>query len=304
VVRQRDDREPGPDFVVIGYACRDLVDGRHTLGGGVVYAGLTAHRLGQRVGVVTSVGPDLDLKKALPGIEVVARRSSASTIFRNVYTDGARQQFLYSQAEPIVAEDVPPSWLEASIVLLCPLADEVPYGIGRLFRRALVGASVQGWLRAWDGSGRVRAIPWREGTGALVGVHVVVAGEDDLAAEPRGMRALMEPQEASPHPDPLPGGEEIIGVLTQGERGATVFWSGQARRFPAYSAVEVDPTGAGDAFAAAFLLELKRSGDLARAADFANCVASFVVERPGIEGVPTLAEVQRRLGRTWRRVER
>ena len=304
-----------PDFVAIGFACRDLVDQTYVLGGGVVYASLAACNLGLSVGIVTSLGPDLDLAAVLPGIEIVARPSPASTVFRNVYVDKARTQYLYSRAGTLSADDVPPGWREASVVLLSPLAQEVPYNLGQLFPHALVGANVQGWLRIWDETRRVWPLPWPAGPGAMVGAQVLIAGESDLAAEPRGVAALVESLPKRPGLDPpskgacdLPSGEHAPGpggvvVLTQGERGCTVYWEGRSRSFPAYPAVEVDPTGAGDTFAAAFLIEFRRSGDLAQAADFANCVASFVVERPGVEGVPTLVQVESRLGRAvspWR----
>jgi sugar/nucleoside kinase (ribokinase family) len=77
-----------------------------------------------------------------------------------------------------------------------------------------------------------------------------------------------------------------------------VYRQGQPEPFhaPAFkSAVEVDPTGAGDVFAAAFFWHLHNSGgDWRTAADWANCVASFVVEKRGVAGVPKLAEVEKR----------
>jgi len=86
-----------------------------------------------------------------------------------------------------------------------------------------------------------------------------------------------------------------ILVVTKGARGATVYHRGEVRHFPAFETIEVDPTGAGDVFAAAYLIELGGSGDPYAAAHFANCVASFSVEKPGTEGIPTLEQVQRRL---------
>jgi sugar/nucleoside kinase (ribokinase family) len=63
------------------------------------------------------------------------------------------------------------------------------------------------------------------------------------------------------------------------------------------SAVELDPTGAGDVFAAAFLWHLhSSSGDWRTAADWANCAASFAVEQRGVAGVPMLGDVEKR----WR----
>jgi sugar/nucleoside kinase (ribokinase family) len=89
-------------------------------------------------------------------------------------------------------------------------------------------------------------------------------------------------------------------VVTLGERGCDVYRQGGTEPFhsPAFaSGVEVDPTGAGDVFASAFLWHLHKSGgDWKTAADWANCVASFVVEKRGVGGVPKLTDVEKR----WR----
>jgi sugar/nucleoside kinase (ribokinase family) len=89
-------------------------------------------------------------------------------------------------------------------------------------------------------------------------------------------------------------------VVTQGDRGCDVYRKGESEPLhsPAFkSAIEVDPTGAGDVFAGAFLWHLHKSGgDWKTAADWANCVASFAVEKRGVAGVPKLAEVEKR----WR----
>jgi sugar/nucleoside kinase (ribokinase family) len=84
-------------------------------------------------------------------------------------------------------------------------------------------------------------------------------------------------------------------VATDGRHGATLFQEGIAKRFPAYPSAEVDPTGAGDVFAAAFLCHLYRHGEPREAVNFANCVASFSIEQVGIEGIPRLEMVEDRL---------
>ena len=84
-------------------------------------------------------------------------------------------------------------------------------------------------------------------------------------------------------------------VATDGRHGATLFQRGIPEHFPAYAAREVDPTGAGDVFAAAFLTYLSRHGDPRLAVDFANCVAALSIEQQGASGIPTIEEVEKRL---------
>ena len=55
---------------------------------------------------------------------------------------------------------------------------------------------------------------------------------------------------------------------------------------------EVDATGAGDIFAAAFFYRLYATRDPWAAARFATHLASFSVTRPGLDGIPTRDEIQ------------
>jgi sugar/nucleoside kinase (ribokinase family) len=55
---------------------------------------------------------------------------------------------------------------------------------------------------------------------------------------------------------------------------------------------EVDPTGAGDIFAAAFFARLYATRDPWEAARFAVQMSAISVTRPGIAGVPTHEEYQ------------
>jgi len=84
-------------------------------------------------------------------------------------------------------------------------------------------------------------------------------------------------------------------VVTRGGRGASVYRNEAWRHFPAFQPRrQADPTGAGDVFAAAYLLRLHTTGDPYVSAEFANCVASFAVEKRHHGGVPTLEQVQAR----------
>jgi sugar/nucleoside kinase (ribokinase family) len=84
-------------------------------------------------------------------------------------------------------------------------------------------------------------------------------------------------------------------AVTRGAAGADLYANGaSAELFPGVSAREVDPTGAGDIFAAALLCWLDRTGDPRAAMDFANHVAACSVERAGVESAPTVAELSAR----------
>jgi sugar/nucleoside kinase (ribokinase family) len=57
----------------------------------------------------------------------------------------------------------------------------------------------------------------------------------------------------------------------------------------------VDPTGAGDTFATAFLIRLHETGDVAEAARFGGAAASVSVGGVGAAAMPERAEIEQRM---------
>jgi sugar/nucleoside kinase (ribokinase family) len=86
-----------------------------------------------------------------------------------------------------------------------------------------------------------------------------------------------------------------MSVVTEGQDGATLYYQGETVHCAPRPTKAVDPTGAGDVFAAAFLVRLDETEDPYEAARFANVAASLSVEGEGIESVPTRAEIQSHL---------
>jgi 1D-myo-inositol 3-kinase len=80
-----------------------------------------------------------------------------------------------------------------------------------------------------------------------------------------------------------------VGVVTAGSRGALLYVNGERYVARARPARRVDPTGAGDVFAAGFLVHYHRGGDPWDAAEAATCAASLSVEGEGWSAVPDAA---------------
>ncbi len=286
-----------PEFLAIGHVAQDIhPDGTFSPGGTVTFAACTAYRLGLEAGIVTCAAPDLiaKLPSYLPNIALQVRSSAETTTFANSYQEGFRTQYLHARAESLQLTDVPQSWRRTPIVLLGPLVQELTPEFVTLFKRrpgSLIAATPQGWLRRWDADGRVWPAPWLEAEQILPLLDVLILSHDDLLPFADGDRRQVDTllTRWSAHVPLL--------VATDARYGATLFQQGAMQRFPAYPTHEVDPTGAGDVFAAAMLIYLHKYGDPERAVNFANCVASFSVEQEGIKGIPTLDMVERRLKR-------
>jgi sugar/nucleoside kinase (ribokinase family) len=285
-----------PEFVALGHVTRDLhADGSFALGGTVTFAALTAARLGLSAGVVTSADAQLAalLPGALPDIALHILPATQSTTFENHYQHGFRTQYLRARSTDLRANDIPAPWLDADILLLGPLAQELHADMITLLPRRpgrLLAATPQGWLRRWDEDGRVWPTPWHDAEQILPALDVLILSHDDLLPFADGNRSAADAL--------LEHWSTLVPLLvaTDGRHGASLFQHGRVvARFPAYPAQEVDPTGAGDVFAAAFLTHLYRYGDPALAIDFANCTAAFSIEQSGIAGIPTLAQVEQRI---------
>lgn len=266
-----------PDFLAIGHVVRDIVPGGWRLGGTVTHAAVQAQRLGLRAGVVTRSAADLGLEQFLPDIEVRRIPSETTTTFENRYERGERIQHVWEQAPPIGPEHVPQEWRKARMVLLGPVLGEVPVGLGRLFSGSLLGYCPQGWLRQVRADGLVvRRAGAR--TASLRGGDVVVVSEEDV----EGNDVALE----------LWAREVPVVVVTEGERGARVHADGRWRHIDAFPGEEVDPTGAGDVFAAALMVSLEEGGDVAVAARFAAAAAGLSVGGAGATA-PTRDEIER-----------
>jgi len=274
---------PAPTYVVVGHVARDVApdapDG-YAPGGTALYAALTARRLGVETGVLTSSTADFD-RSVLEGAQIHLVPAAQATVFDNRYGPEGRVQYLHSRAADLRPSDVPAAWLAAPILHLGPIADEVDPAIADLFPRALRAATPQGWLRRWDETGRVWPLDHDSLMPRLPALDVVVLSEEDLAGDLDAVDAYRQ--------------RVRLVVLTRGVRGATVYAGQGVLHVPASPAVEQDPTGAGDVFAAAFLIRYSRDKDLLGAMRFAAAAAACVVEGPGARTIPTLARVEERL---------
>eukprot|EP00102_Acyrthosiphon_pisum_P017220 XP_008188510.1 PREDICTED: ribokinase-like [Acyrthosiphon pisum] len=84
-------------------------------------------------------------------------------------------------------------------------------------------------------------------------------------------------------------------IITMGSRGALLFDNQQFHHIPAFPALSVDTTGAGDAFNGALVAALAQGQSLLQAATWASAFASLAVEREGASNMPDRQQVLTRL---------
>lgn len=275
-------------FLAIGHVTRDEFEGEPwRLGGTALYAAATAARLGTPATLATRVGPDeraaLEERCASLGIALHAAPSNVTTTFVFRYESGIRRLRLRARARALTAADVPAGSGDPGVaVVIGPVAHEIDGSVLSLFDPSRVVVTAQGYLREWSADGTVRPRAWDEADAVLTRVGAVVLSEEDVGGDlgaPRRWAA------------------STTVIVTRAERGATVL-GGEERDVAAFRSTRVvDPTGAGDAFAAGFAIARAEGRAVLDAVRFANAVASFAIEDVGTAGLADRARVEDRLDR-------
>jgi sugar/nucleoside kinase (ribokinase family) len=271
-----------PDIVVAGQVTIDITTDGLRPGGPGAFCSLVASRLGLRAGLLTSAGPDFDVNTLLPNVEVVLCDSSRTAMMEHIWKGRERIQYVRERGGAIAGSVVPEEWRQAGLLMLSPLLSEVSPSLEREFPQAMAGAAAQGWLRQVRNDGRVEegnlgGLDLERLAGRLT---VLSLSEVDL----RGSAVPPAWLEAFP-----------IILLTHGDKGFQLHHDARWWAMSSFPAVELDPTGAGDTFATAFLVRYSESGDLGEAARFAAAAASCVVEGQGLAAVPSRPEAESRL---------
>ncbi len=265
-----------PEYVVIGHITQDITPSGFIPGGTALYSSLCAHALGMRVGVLTSLNPDFTLP--LPNdVQVSVKTSQHTSRFKNIQTEDSRTQYIYQKADDLTADDVPPTWSSAQILHLGPVCREVHPSVLDRFPNVLVCLTPQGWMREWNEDGKISFHEWENAEVFLSRAQIACFSLEDV----RYNENIIEKLAAS-----IP-----ILVVTEAARGACVYWNGDLRHFAAPSVTEVESTGAGDIFAAAFFIRYEKTRNPWEAARFANQLASASVTRKGLESIPRKDEV-------------
>ncbi len=256
------------------------------LGSPAAYSSICLASLGVSVGVVTTIGVDFPetLLRAFDHPRVDRdgiRVGDTSTCNELIYNpDGHKTLRFLSRAEAIGIEHFPERYLQADLIYICPMDWEVD-------AETIRHLSEGGRRLVADAGG------FGGGTSEHHSVERSTAALKTLARYFDVVKASIEDLEyilGIAAEDYERGAEEIlhagarVAVVTLGAKGAFVATPQGRREFPAYldgAAQFIDPTGAGDCFAAGFIARYLESFDPYESALFGNAVTSYVIERTG-----------------------
>lgn len=254
-------------LITVGHVTHDRYGDDIVAGGCAFYAARTQAALGADVHLITAVGADFACDDALAGLTIDVTRGGLTTLFTNLYPAGAlRVQRIEATAPPIAP---PPRLPDAALVHLAPVLQEVDLAawVAAAGDRP-VAIAVQGWIKDRGPGETVVQTPWQVDGALLARVAFAACGEEDLVDQGDLLDRLCR--------------HVPIVAFTHGKRGCDVIVRGRTTKVGIYPhAVEVDPTGAGDTFAAGFFLGLAEGRDPVAAAKLGAAAASVVVEGRG-----------------------
>ena len=268
----------GIRFAAVGHVTNDRLPQGLYPGGSALYAALAAASMGASARIVTSFGRDFigsDLLRRA-GVHLDASASDQTTTFEAVDSAGVRTWRVLCKASSIATPVE-----QADVVFVCPVLAEVEPVCLRASPGAIVAAGLQGWLRVLGADGLVEPREPQD-LSFLRGCRALFCSDEDLAGN--AARVL-----------PVLLGLAKIVVVTEGPRGAVLYLDGKRYRIHAFPTLAVDPTGAGDTFAACFILALASGKGPLEAAVVGACGASVTIEGPGAAAVGRLAALDERV---------
>lgn len=278
--------------LVIGHVTHDHYQEGLVAGGCAFYGAMVHARLSGTTHLVTLVGDDFVCEDALEDLSATVHRSGKTTVFANYYPpDAPRIQLLEAMADNLIPAHIPVGLEGADLVHVAPVLSEVELGAWDFGAfGGLVAINVQGWIKvageavlaeAFErfqqrGVGgkhsrsparRVVQKPWEVTLEELSGIDIACLSEEDLIGQGDLLDRLIS---AIP-----------VVALTLGEQGCRIYVKGESFEVGIYRTEIVDPTGAGDVFAAMFTHKICEGLSVIAAARFGAAASSIVIEDIG-----------------------
>ncbi len=278
--------------IIAGHYCHDtlyLANGtrREALGGSVSYISSVLNALDIECSVVSKVGADFGYFSQIshaPLHAPVVASGAVTTQYISDFTHGERIGRVGAVCEPIYLSDLTHRVSGTShdhpalytIALAVGIVGEVlPETLSGLADRShYLLCDVQGLIRQIDSVGRVTCKPLRDTE------YYGLLGRISFLKASRQEAEFLDIEEVR---------RRTCLLVTEGDQGCTVYLKNREFKVPAFQAVELDPTGAGDCFLAGFAAGLLQGLALDEAVRMGNYYGALAVAQVG---VPTPAMIR------------
>jgi len=271
----------------VGQVTHDRYGSEIVAGGCAFFGARCAHALGARVCLLTSFGDDFARQADLDGIDVHAVRGGTTTVFTNIYPPNTpRVQKVESVSRPIGPDDLPDGWEHPDVLFLAPVFGEISPGdpwFSRVNAR-LRTVCIQGFLKTADSATGIvgPGTPLASGPFFSNADAFFLSEEDITCFGGPGLIDFLRPR-------------AHCVFITRGSDGCDILTPEGFFHVGIYATHAVDPTGAGDTFAAACTLALAAGADPVQSARLGAAAASVVVEFEGSRHMSRIAAAWSRM---------
>ncbi len=267
------------------------------LSGCSVNALLTLRRLGfKKLALVGSLGKDFmnrfrrEIREyGIMNFTIITSMETGG--FELIYDDkGNRELHILGIAGKITQCEIPDEYLNVRYILLGPILNEIDLDLIEYLANstnAKIFLDPQGLTRVIK-RGKIEHVCNRDHMRKIAKmVHYIKPNE----IESWTITGIKDPFDSVK--ELVSWGAEV-GIVTLAERGSVVYNGEHFYKIPAYKTTAIDPTGAGDVYAGAFIAKMLEGRDILTACLYASAVASIKVEYCGPEFPVTKKEVERR----------
>jgi sugar/nucleoside kinase (ribokinase family) len=266
---------------------------------------LAARKLEAKTTLVGCLGEDFadPFKAALSGYDINSHTypSPETGGFSLIYYDTLGNRTLDVLGQASAVPDVPVDVVSAAdFIIIGPILGEVSLELVEKIRAAVKGQVLldpQGLLRRVNSDGRIEHYRNSDVDAVIPQCDVVKANEVE-AEIITGIHPRISEDALRQATESLHGLGCKIAIVTLAAEGSAVYDGKTYVRVPAYAANAIDPTGAGDTYAAGFVVGYLKYGAIKEACYYGSCVASVMVENVGPDFPLTSEEADRR----WQRL--
>lgn len=239
-------------------------------GGGVYFTAKTLENLNAGTTIVSPYGADFP-QKYLPKTAFIAAKPpfGKTLLFKNIYKNGARVQTVENYEEYLHYK-----WLENfkyitnnyDLVIIAPVINNI--GMGELIKiREFLPSSFfcllpQGLYRQIGKTGKITQIDREFTNGTIRNFDFISFSEQDFSHADEKARQWSK--------------EGPMVAVTRNGKGASIYSRANRVDSPAFKVSKiVDPTGAGDVFAAGFTYAYLKNRQIEKALDFGQAAAAL-----------------------------
>ncbi|KAF5809737.1 putative carbohydrate/purine kinase, PfkB, carbohydrate kinase PfkB, ribokinase, inositol 3-kinase [Helianthus annuus] len=268
-----------PHGLIVGNYCHDVLIKNNavlaeTLGGAAAFISAVLDGLHLPFTYVTKAGSDFAYTTTVNHPPIIAGKTAVfHAYFDSDPADIRGEDRILKRirsSDPISPSDLPDDDVRFGFGLAVGVAGEiVPETLEKMVELCdVVLVDVQALIRVFDESdGTVKLVSLKE-----TGFNRLVSRIGFLKAS----------AEEVPYVDVDEVRKSCCVVVTGGEEGCTVYWKDGEVRIPAFSSVQVDPTGAGDSFLGGLVAGLVEGLAVPDAAVLGNFFGSLTVEQIGL----------------------